>query len=447
MTKSIVICCDGTWNRPESDQDPSAKPTNVLKMVRSIVPRTGGAEQVVYYDAGVGTGGVWDKWVGGALGAGVSDNIMQAYRFLVNNWAEGDKIYLFGFSRGAYTVRSLAGLINLFGLLNKNELKFFPCIYRYYRTEPARRINMDYEYLARSLQDSVNLAGRRPLIALMGVWDTVGALGVPLAGLRELSRRWVGFHDTQLSDTVEFAVQALAVDELRKPFAPDLWTQHPGSSEQREHYDENRILQVWMPGGHSDIGGGFLETELSDLALEFMYDQATAHGLVVDREAEISTSADQQVVGQVHNLQANFYELFGDYERPIGAQQAEILGLEAGINEKVHWALEARREQNIISLNKANLYAAINDRVPTYYSRQHTRFMVELSAEPAYLCVDANAGEYCQILDYSAGGVRLAAPLDRLPSEDLRIKHHFWGDRIARVKWVKEHETGLSFAA
>ncbi|WP_020407276.1 phospholipase effector Tle1 domain-containing protein [Hahella ganghwensis] len=447
MSKSIIICCDGTWNRPESDQDPSALPSNVLKLVRSIVPRANGVEQVVYYDSGVGTGGFWDKWIGGALGAGVSDNIMEAYRFLVNNWSEGDRIYLFGFSRGAYTVRSLAGLVNLFGLLHKRDLKFFPCIYRYYRTDPARRINMDYEYLARNLQDSVIEGGRKVAISFMGVWDTVGALGIPVSGLRELSKKWVGFHDTQLSDTVEFAVQALAIDELRKPFAPDLWTQHPGSSEKRCEYDNRRILQVWMPGAHSDVGGGFPEAELSDLALNFMFDQATSHGLMIDRDSVISSSADQQALGEVHNLQKGFYELLGDYPRPIGTKQAEAVGLQLGINEKLHWSIGIRREQNVTSLNKGNLYAALNDKVPVYHNRQHHRMAVDQSAEMAFIKGHDTNGEYCQILDYSAGGARVAVPLPQHSGNPLQIKHDYWGERQARVMWVRGRETGLAFAA
>ncbi len=447
MSKSIIICCDGTWNRPESEQEPSALPTNVLKLVRSIVPRSAGCEQVVYYDSGVGTGGLWDKWVGGALGVGVSDNIMQAYRFLVNNWAEGDRIYLFGFSRGAYTVRSLAGLIHLFGLLHKHELKFFPCIYRYYRTDPTRRINMDYEYLARNLQDSVLEGGRKVQISFMGVWDTVGALGVPILGLRELSKGWVGFHDTQLSDTVEFAVQAIAIDELRKPFAPDLWTQHPDSSDKRCEYDNRRILQVWMPGGHSDIGGGFAETELADLALNFMFDQASAHGLVIDREAVICSSPDQQAMGEVHNKQKGFYELLGDYQRPIGQKQAEASGLQPGINEKLHWTIGIRREHNIASYNKGNLYAALNDKVPVYHNRQHHRMPVAQNADLAYVKTQDTSGEYCQIIDYSTGGAKVAIPLSAPNGEPIHIRHDLWGERQARIMWVRGRETGLAFAA
>ena len=122
--KRLVICCDGTWNEPDQEvhDNPAdeTEPTNVLKIVRGLAPVDGEqVPQVVYYDTGVGTQGPLDKYVGGGLGGGLSENIQQAYRFIANNWREGDELFLFVFSRGAYTVRSLAGFLGVAGLLSK----------------------------------------------------------------------------------------------------------------------------------------------------------------------------------------------------------------------------------------------------------------------------------------------------------------------------------------
>src|SRR5690606_19846103 len=132
MNKSIVLFCDGTWNKPE-DELGLVHPTNVLRFMRLLQPKDSQQHQIVYYDTGIGTGGAWDRYVGGAFGLGISCNIMDAYRFLTNNWAEGDRIYMFGFSRGAYTVRSLAGFVHFMGLLHKESMPAFPLCYQYYR--------------------------------------------------------------------------------------------------------------------------------------------------------------------------------------------------------------------------------------------------------------------------------------------------------------------------
>ncbi|MEJ2201065.1 MAG: DUF2235 domain-containing protein, partial [Desulfuromonadaceae bacterium] len=138
MSKRIIICCDGTWNEPENEKEGRQIPTNVLKLVRAIEPKEAesGSDQVVYYLRGVGSGafGLPDRYLGGGTGLGISRNIQDAYRFLANNYVEGDEIFCFGFSRGAYTVRCLSGMLEATGLLHKNDLDHLPAAYAYYRT-------------------------------------------------------------------------------------------------------------------------------------------------------------------------------------------------------------------------------------------------------------------------------------------------------------------------
>ena len=276
--KRLIICCDGTWNEPDQkvDKDPAdeTEPTNVLKTVRGIAPvDSRNVPQVVYYDAGVGTLGFLDKWIGGGLGVGVSQNIQQAYRFIANNYHPGDELFLFGFSRGAYTVRSLAGFIGAVGLLEKEHLRRVPEAYQFYRLPACKRKD--------SVPDRRLKRLKRPPrtgipIEFIGVWDTVGALGAPTPMLGRLTRRRVGFHNTHLGENVRHAYHALAVDERRRPFQPDLWTGNPRLGQ--------TIRQVWFAGVHSNVGGSYPDTGLSDIALKWMAWRAASHGLEFTNE-------------------------------------------------------------------------------------------------------------------------------------------------------------------
>ena len=270
--KRLVICCDGTWNEPlEKVEDPAdeTEPTNVLKVVRGVAPTDQkGFPQIVYYDAGVGTEGWFDKVVGGAFGKGLSQNVKQAYRFIANNYTEGDELFLFGFSRGAYTVRSLAGFIGAVGLLPKKHLRRVPDAYALYRIPPSNRA----ESKPRKYLEGLCPKPRQSIpIKFIGVWDTVGALGVPTPGLRRITKRWVRFHDTQLGPNVRHAYHALAIDERRRPFQPNLWTDPPKPRQ--------TIEQVWFCGVHSNVGGGYRDTGLSDITLAWMVARARSHGL------------------------------------------------------------------------------------------------------------------------------------------------------------------------
>lgn len=443
MSKSIILCCDGTWNKPETEHE-QVTPTNVLRLVRSICPRANNRDQVVYYDSGVGTGGLWDKWVGGAMGVGLSDNIMEAYRFLVNNWAEGDTLYFFGFSRGAYTVRSLAGLVHEAGLLPKYHMPHFPALYAYFRTPPAERLQHPASARVADLLNAVDALKRRPRINFLGVWDTVGALGLPIPGLRRLSQQWVGFHDTQLSDTVQFAVQALAIDELRKLFAPDLWTHHPDATTEQMEKDENRVLQVWFAGSHSDVGGGYPETELSDLALDLLMDQAEQHGLQFERFGLEQSPLPGRFEGPLHNEYRRGYALQKAYPRPIGKSQRSIAGLQRAINERIHYAAVKRANSSAEMLNRENLQSAISAGVPLYYPRRQARLaLVPGQSRTAVL----NSGLACELLDYSEGGARIRCPDKPAQLALSGISHPIFGHRDSKVVWQKDDEFGLQFAA
>jgi uncharacterized protein (DUF2235 family) len=210
--RKLIVCCDGTWNMPNQ---PGA-PTNVVKMLRAIRPVDDtGASQIVHYHPGVGTGNFVDRFMGGTIGVGLISNVQSAYGFLVDNYSPGDELYLFGFSRGAYTVRSLAGFVDLVGLLQKIHMELFVEVFEVYRKHQLNRTTNRPQNLAtafrphlrggepayRALLEALT-ASRRTGILFIGVWDTVGALGVPVGPLRWIGRRRYNFHNTELAASV-----------------------------------------------------------------------------------------------------------------------------------------------------------------------------------------------------------------------------------------------------
>ena len=269
--KRLVVCCDGTWNKPDNETI-----TNVEKIARTVQSdpaASGGAYQLVYYVSGVGAGSyAADRLLGGAFGFGLFHNVIASSRFLAQNYEPGDEIFIFGFSRGAYTARSVAGMLARVGLLTKVSLveeRLPAAVHMYQRTDlPEGAFGASVEEFKHDHCHSAE-------VSFLGVFDTVGALGVP-----GFMRRTPRFHDVQLSSQVLRARHALAVDETRLKFAPTFW-EAPADPPRAPTVDE-RVKQVWFEGAHSDVGGGYRETGLSDTALLWMAREAHDAGLVFD---------------------------------------------------------------------------------------------------------------------------------------------------------------------
>jgi uncharacterized protein (DUF2235 family) len=307
MARKLVVCCDGTWNTPRTN-------TNIFRTYHFLRERLGlpaevtqkdgvttcggrvgdGSEVLLFYDQGVGTD--WfSRLVGGAAGIGLSDNVRDAYHFLAHNYVPGSEIYIFGFSRGAYTARSLCGFVKAAGLLQRPSMKDVWRAYMdTYATAPrivakprgwtpdrirSWLVEKAGDAVGRLGDDVTNLPRHAGVkIRFIGVYDTVGALGVPITGPVDVNEPIVGFHDTTLGDLVEHAVQALAVDEKRGPYVPTLWTQAANAAA----LAGQSVLQVWFPGVHSDIGGGYGNKGIGDITLDFMMRQAARRGLLLD---------------------------------------------------------------------------------------------------------------------------------------------------------------------
>jgi uncharacterized protein (DUF2235 family) len=242
----------------------------VTKVARAVLPRArDGIDQVVYYHDGVGTGGGMDRVTGGGFGHGMEDNIRILYRFIVYNYEPDDELYFFGFSRGAFTVRSLAGFMRKVGLVQKDDDYYVPDIYHCYETNKGPG-TPEWEKAFHNVRD----VRPCPLICFIGVWDTVGALGAPGLIGQIFNRGKYKYHDVGLHDAIQNAAHALAIDERRRPFAPDIWRKPEGWA--------GRLEQAWFPGVHSNVGGGYWPDGLANEALHWIVEKAADLGLQFD---------------------------------------------------------------------------------------------------------------------------------------------------------------------
>jgi uncharacterized protein (DUF2235 family) len=308
--KRIVLCADGTWNHPDQVDRGQSRPSNVAKIALALAPEANGVRQVLFYDKGVGTN--WrQRLIGGAFGVGLNKNIGDIYKFLAAHYEPGDEVYLFGFSRGAYTVRSAAGLIRNAGLLKRQYLHRFTDCFALYRRRDSASHPMGIESTLFRKMYSYDIR-----IKFIGVWDTVGAYGIPLRGLRSVNRLLgLEFHDVQLSRFVDYAYQALAIDEKRGPFTPTLWIQHAEAGDQT-------LEQVWFTGVHTNVGGGYEDTGLSDTAFEWMRTKAERCGLAFDPVELDALTIKPRWDGELRNSKTGLYVLTRDFNRPIGAKGA-----------------------------------------------------------------------------------------------------------------------------
>ncbi len=310
MGKRLVVCLDGTWNKPQDN----IRSTNVVKIMRAICPTGGnGTKQITFYDKGVGTGDPLDKFQGGAFGRGLDDNVKDGYRFLGNNYEKEDEIYIFGFSRGAYTARSLAGLIGVCGLLGKTTMGELDRAWDFYRTDKRKRQEEERKRIHDAADTDIG-------IKCIGVWDTVGALGIPLQSLNWLTHRKHKFHDTNLGAIVDCAFHALAIDEKRLSFAPTLW-------EAAEPVENQIVEQVWFPGVHSNVGGGYDSASLSDLALEWMINRVSAATNLEFDTNFIEDNFDGDALDKMHESRRGVFRFLArqwPYERVIGGQDGWV---------------------------------------------------------------------------------------------------------------------------
>jgi len=298
MKRRLLLFLDGTWNDAEfgdrdtnvirlhdligrslDDKSQALPDRNALEIAdteKQVAGRTHGEyEYLVFYERGVGTGLIGDRLLGGAFGDGLSGNIRRAYKFLSFNYQPGDEIFVFGFSRGSYTARSLVGYIAAAGLLKREccTPEREEVAWRYYRTALNDRSPGIWSGLTCYVHDRAKFR-----IECVGVFDTVGSLGIPVRWAARLNRKTYEFHDVTLSSITKVNLHALAIDEHRYPFQATLW--------RRPQFKDYASIteQVWFSGSHSDIGGGYLSADErktrvapDDITLDWMIQRLRKH--------------------------------------------------------------------------------------------------------------------------------------------------------------------------
>jgi len=453
VPKKLIVCCDGTWKDSDSGiltgtgfssffRGQKQVSTNVTKITHAIRPLDSqGRQQVVYYQAGVGSeGNIIERLVGGALGTGLSDNIREAYTFIATNYIKGDEIYLIGFSRGAFTARSIGGIIGDLGLLTRAGLEHLVDVFddwensgtSNYKTELSKHdsafsvtaeVQPDPKvflarYRAALLKLGLTQSEDIPIKAI-GVWETVGSLGIPVnpffqrLGLPTMLRTY-RFYDTDLGKDVENAFQALALDEARAAYRPTLWQKLPGFN--------TNLKQTWFPGVHSDIGGGYADSGLSNNTLAWMMSnlapfldfypdyvrQQYQQNQAYLKQEKVPKTALMWAASQLKNTATGFFALLGVVWRTpgrymaVGEKSATIKTNEPLQNTHEHIHVSVRSREYTGGLNAKNKMAAYKPK-----SLKHSE----------YKLLDANAAPGEAQWQY----VGKKKPFTILPEDDLGV--------------------------
>jgi hypothetical protein len=306
---NIALFIDGTWNKPAVFN--AAQNTNVFKLYKSCCPKT--QYQNAHYLRGVGSD-LTHKLTGGLFGRGMKDLIKQAYAFLSGNYNRGDHLFLFGFSRGAFAVRSLAGFIDKVGLLLQDKPEYLPKAYALYEHRPQH----GQLHLRSFLRRVVGAPTPTPEVSdlpiyFIGVWDAVAALGLPGRGSK-FSAPFTEYHQTELPSNVTHARHALGLHELRQPFEPLLWM-GPSKSGQT-------LEQVWFPGAHADVGGGYRETQWSNGTLRWMASEAESKGLQVNNQVLPNSIASDGV--DIHHAIRRWFVGLEPTVRTVLAERTDL---------------------------------------------------------------------------------------------------------------------------
>jgi len=333
--KRLIVCFDGTWNTPEDN-------TNVLRIFQAIADQQSGArDQLKFYDAGVGT----DRrsmLTGGLFGLGLDANILQGYVWLCRNFmpsasgsgaaaefAAGPEILIFGFSRGAFTARSLAGLISRCGLVRTDKLSSEDLASETTMRQ-SKPVQDAWELYRKDLKEgrdhpkAVEFRNANSLsvrIKFIGVWDTVGAYGIPTLRTAALPIRRgdYKFHDLNLSAIVDAAYHACAIDEHREDFNVALWDKcNP----------QQKVEQRWFPGAHANIGGGYQDDRLADISLAWIAGKAAENGLkfIMRPWTDISETATTKPTDNVKNEVPPYLQVEGDeYEDIVRDSYGEFI--------------------------------------------------------------------------------------------------------------------------
>lgn len=382
MGKNIVVCCDGTSNNKDGQQQ---QWTNVAKLHESL---KGNDRSNALYIPGIGTHGFLERVFGPGMGYGIEQNIKEAYKHICARYkpCQDDNIYLFGFSRGAYTVRSLAGFVRKVGLLlgGQSDALIEQAFLHYWWGEQVGESDPLKAFLHHIELPEEPGEGQRVLIYFIGVWDTVPALGFPGFLGRPL-KRWVKYHQVELPDHVTYAYQALALHELRECFVPTFWA--------RKTRESQTLEQVWFAGAHADVGGGYDDrTALADVALRWMQSKAfkadtSAQRLNITAGEGVSVVQPTEEQFQPHNTIVDLFlfsnpthrALFrNEYDDDALASVWETIKLHQSVQK--HWSNTAAREYKYGKAVNEQL-RQIDDRSVQFHCEQFSKYGIDLATD------------------------------------------------------------------
>ncbi|KAH8658692.1 hypothetical protein BGZ60DRAFT_383301 [Tricladium varicosporioides] len=481
IRKRLIVCCDGTWmDSDDGFTKPSLfpyvptgtlqVPSNVTRISRALKRKTtDGISQIIAYHSGVGTSSssVTDVVTGGALGKGISENIREAYSFIAANYVQGDEIILIGFSRGAFTARSVAGMIDNIGLLTREGMASFYAIFKdqeNFRTPGYRDIfptvpfsdkprgpNAAREYKRRleelELTRVYNPDGKKIVVQAVAVWDTVGSLGIPNISLFSKlglphSTTEYRFYNTDLSGTINHAFQALALDERRQPFAAAVWERKDMENTTKD------LRQVWFPGSHGNCGGGYDDQEIANISLAWMMDQLASIGIAFEDE----------YIDQIFQENVQYFENLKPKSGSLFSRKTETQWAIDSIYEKHKpvrpWGLGEIRNSSV------GVYALAGKklRTPGLNIRsdpdngQPTGVLMENTNERIHSCVRIRLD--LEGLDVDDGGIYKAQALSKWRLRKTRMKVHdpipfdaSWGPQAPgpegaqpEYRWIWEYD-------
>jgi uncharacterized protein (DUF2235 family) len=342
-TKRLAVFLDGTWNVVGDN-------TNVWRLKSLCAPADSvGTSQLAYYEKGV------NGFLGGLYGKGLDQNITDAYQWLIDNYETGDDIFIFGFSRGAYTARSLAGFIAKCGLLKAGAPLGVKQLYERYRRANERTIWALLDAQRNGAISDATIEEQWMLkysmaihIKLVGVWDTVGELGIPLFSIPGISRSTLGFLTTDLRQSIDFGFQALAVDEQRRAFSPTLWTVKTLNDPDTAIAPPrpfSSVEQRWFVGAHANVGGGYESDLLPQVPLRWIIKKASLHGLAFRYDVDLDGAVLKAPTTDSHReFMYGIYHRFNPpYYRPVAEEPKAIEGgTEGSVNETIDASVFAR---------------------------------------------------------------------------------------------------------
>jgi uncharacterized protein (DUF2235 family) len=345
MSRCLIVCIDGTWNSSAEKSRYFSYPTNVERIGQLLV--NDGERQQVIYLPGVGTGGFVDRVIGGIWGAGSNERLLSGYRFLCENYREGDRLAFFGFSRGAFAVRAIIGVIARLGILRFDQLEHVPKAVSLYR----RPLWMGDAKL-RSFRESYCLHVK-PEIAFVGVWDTViryGPLLLPIRGVIELTmRRHFGLYDHRIPAFVRRFCHALALDEQRAAFWP--WRAAG------QGILPDQVEEVWFAGSHSDVGGGYKESGPADFPLSWISEHAAKADLLFQRMPSVGSSSH---TAHLNPSRVGPWRFISSRSRVVKDSDSIDDSVELRVRDSDYWP-NAKLPDNICQRIKGILPELVND--------------------------------------------------------------------------------------